>query len=163
MIVSPLIQTINQIAPLSEELEKCIISSLKEEKFHKRDLLLKEGQIAKRIYFIQKGFCRAYYIKEDKEYTTWFMGEGDIMISVFSFFTRKPSVETIEVLEDSVLLSLSWEQLQKLYTDFPDFNLVGRIITEQYYIKSEERAISLRTMSARDRYLSLIKTYPSIL
>lgn len=163
MIGLPLIQTINQIAPLSEELEKCIISSLKEEKFHKRDLLLKEGQIARRIYFIQKGFCRAYYIKEDKEYTSWFMGEGDIMISVFSFFTRKPAVETIEVLEDSVLLSISWEQLQKLYTDFPDFNFIGRIITEQYYIKSEERAISLRTMSARDRYLSLIKTYPSIL
>jgi len=163
MNASLLIQTLNHITQLSKELENCIISNLREEKLHKRDILLEEGQIARRIYFIQKGFSRAYYIKNDKEYTTWFMGEGDIMISVFSFFTRQPAVETIEVLEDSILLSMSWEQLQKLYTDFPDFNLVGRIITEQYYIKSEERAISLRTMSAKDRYLSLIKTYPTIL
>ncbi len=163
MIAFSLIQTLNHITPLSKEIEKFIISNLKEEKFHQRNILLKEGQIARRIYFIQKGFCRAFYLKEDKEYTTWFMGEGDIMISVFSFFTRQPAVETIEVLEDSVMLSLSWEQLQKLYTDFPEFNLVGRIITEQYYIKSEARAISLRTLSATDRYLSLIKTYPSIL
>ena len=144
-------------------MEECIIASLKEEKFYKRDLLLKEGQIARRIYFIQKGFCRAFYLNGDKEYTTWFMGEGDIMISVYSFFTQQPSVENIEVLQDSIFLSMSWQQLQKIYQTFPDFNLFGRIITEQYYIKSEERAIALRTLSAKDRYLSLTKAYPAVL
>ncbi|MEX8549317.1 MAG: Crp/Fnr family transcriptional regulator [Mucilaginibacter sp.] len=163
MISSPLIQRINHVAPLSKELEECIVASLKEEEFCKRDLLLKEGQIARQIYFIQKGFCRAFYSKEDKEYTTWFMGEGDIMISVYSFFTQRPSVESIEVLQDATFLSMSWQQLQKIYHDFPEFNLFGRIITEQYYIKSEERAIALRTLSAKDRYENLLKTYPNIL
>ncbi|WP_419802265.1 Crp/Fnr family transcriptional regulator [Mucilaginibacter sp.] len=158
-----LIQRINQIAPLSQMLEDFIVSSLKEEKFCKHDLLLKEGQVARRIYFIQTGFCRSYYLQDGKEYTTWFMGEADIMISVYSFFTQQPSAEFIEVLEDGIFLSMSWIQLQKIYADFPEFNLFGRIITEHYYIKSEERAIALRTLSATERYLSLIKSNPTIL
>jgi CRP-like cAMP-binding protein len=158
-----LLKLINHIALLSPELESVITLCLKEEKFSKRALILRQGQIARRIYFIDSGFCRAYYLKDGKEYTTWFMSDNDIMISVFSFFTQKPSVENIEVLEDSILLSMSWEQLQNIYYTFPEFNLFGRIITEQYYIKSEERAISLRTLSAKERYNSLISTYPSIL
>lgn len=163
MDASKLIKLISQIAALSPELELAIAVCLKEERLTKRTLLLREGQIARHIYFIQTGFCRAYYLKDDKEYTTWFMGENDIMISVFSFFTQTPAVESIEVLEDSTLLSMSWQQLQDIYNTFPEFNLFGRIITEQYYIKSEERAISLRTLSAKERYKSLISTYPSIL
>ncbi|MGI4727777.1 MAG: Crp/Fnr family transcriptional regulator [Janthinobacterium lividum] len=109
MDLSNLIQRINQIAPLFKASEERILSNLKEEKFSKRDLILKEGQIAKRIYFIQQGFCRSFYVQGDKEFTTWFMGEGDIMISVYSFFTQQPSAENIEVLEDSVLLSMTWQ------------------------------------------------------
>lgn len=163
MLAAQLIQRINQVAPLSNELEAAIINNLKKEKLTKRNLILKQGQIARRIYFIQKGFCRSFYLQDGKEYTTWFMGEGDIMISVYSFFTQQPSAEFIEVLEDSEFFSMSWQQLQKIYADFPEFNLFGRIITEQYYIKSEERAIALRTFSATERYAALIKKNPNIL
>jgi len=41
--------------------------------------------------------------------------------------------------------------------------VVGRILTEKYYILSEERALALRTLSAKDRYENLIKAHPEIL
>jgi len=91
------------------------------------------------------------------------MGEGEFIISVYSFFSRKPSFENIEVLEDCVLQSINWDQLQFIYKDFPEFNLTGRIVTEQYYIRSEERAISLQTLTAKQRYENLLQTYPGIL
>jgi hypothetical protein len=50
-----------------------------------------------------------------------------------------------------------------LYNDFPEFNLTGRLITEQYYIRSEERAINLQTLPARQRYQNLLNAYPGIL
>ncbi len=163
MDTSLLMHIIKGIAPISQNLEWRIVESLKESHHEKKSRLLKEGQINKRIYFIQKGFARAYYIKDGKEYTTWFMGQGDIMISVYSFFTQRAATENIEILEDSILLSLTWEQLQTIYLEFPEYNIVGRIITEQYYIKSEERAIALRTLPAYERYNELIKAYPSII
>jgi len=163
MNLSLLLQTINSITPLSNDLMHRLGNMLKEESFAKREHLVREGQVAKRIYFIQEGFARAYYFHHEKEFTNWFMGTGDFMISIYSFFTQQPALENIELLENTVVYSLTWAQLQSLYKDFPEFNIVGRVLTEKYYMMSEERSILLRTMSATDRYHLLVERYPQIL
>ena len=115
------------------------------------------GETSRRIYFINKGFARAYYVtRQGRECTSWFMGQGDLMISVYSFYTQKPAAENIE------LLSISWNQLQGIYADFPEYNYTGRLVTEKYYMLSEERTILLRTLSARERYERLLQLHPGI-
>jgi CRP-like cAMP-binding protein len=158
-----LLNTLNSITILSESLQEQIKSYLVEERFTKKSILLKEGQVSQRIYFIKRGFIRAYYHKGSGEFTSWFMGEGDIIVSVYSFFSRNPSFENIEVLEDSILQSINWDQLQDIYKRYPEFNQTGRLITEHYYIKSEERAINLQTLTAKQRYERLLLSYPGIL
>jgi len=163
MDASAMFKQLNGIHHLSGELEAHLNSVLKQEQHSKKSLLLKAGHIARRIYFVEKGFVRAFYHKNDSAYTTWFMGQNEFIISVYSFFSQKPSFENIEILEDSTLLSITWEQLQDIYKKFPEFNITGRIITEQYYIRSEERTIELQTLTAQQRYQKLIGTYPQIL
>lgn len=163
METNSLIKTLNGISILSEKLQEQIKTLLIEEQFPRNSLLLKSGQVSQRIFFIKKGFIRAFYHKNGNQYTSWFMGEGEIIVSVYSFFSRNPSFENIEVLEDCVVQSINWDELQYLYKNFPEFNLTGRLITELYYIKSEERAINLQTLSAKERYEHLLNTYPSIL
>lgn len=158
-----LLQTLNNISILSPVLQKQLQSYLIEEYVPKRSLLLKEGQVAQRIYFIKEGFVRSYYYKDGDSFTNWFNGKGDIIISIYRFFARQPSFENIETLEDCVLQSINWDQLQALYRDFPEFNKTGRLITEQYYIRSEERTISLQKFTAKQRYENLLATYPGIL
>jgi CRP-like cAMP-binding protein len=163
MEANSLLNTLNSITILSEGLQNQIKSYLIEETFGKKSILLKAGQVSHRIYYIKKGFIRAHYYKGNNEFTSWFMGEGEIIVSVYSFFSRKPSFENIEVLDDCVLQSINWDQLQGLYKKYPEFNLTGRIITEQYYIRSEERTISLQTLNAKQRYEKLLSDYPGIL
>ncbi|MFD0763219.1 Crp/Fnr family transcriptional regulator [Mucilaginibacter lutimaris] len=159
-----LIQTLNFISPLSGALDKRFRENLIEEKLPRRHLLLEEGRVNNKIYFINKGFARAfYYTREGKECTSWFMGKGELMISVYSFYTQTPAAENIELLEDSELLSMTWSQLQSIYADFPEYNFTGRIVTEKYYQLSEERAVLLRTLTARERYEKLLSTHPDIL
>jgi CRP-like cAMP-binding protein len=158
-----LLTTLNNISILSAGLQEQIKFYLIEESFGKKHMLLKTGQVAQRIYFIKKGFVRSFYFKGSNQFTNWFMSEGDIIISVYSFFSRKPSFENIEVLEDCVLQSINWDQLQALYQQYPEFNKTGRLITEQYYMKSEERSIALQTLSAQQRYEKLLKDHPTIL
>jgi len=158
------IRTLSFIAPLSENLQQQFARMIIREQFPKRTFLLKEGHTAQKIYFINQGFARAFYqTPEGKECTSWFMGQGDFMISVYSFFTQQPAAESIEVLQDCDLLSMTWAQLQSVYADYPEFNYTGRLITQKYYIESEERNILLRTLSARERYELLLKTHPGIL
>lgn len=163
MDTQPLFQTLNSIAVLSPQLKESISRYLVEEEFKKKSLILKQGQVAHRIYFIKEGFVRAFYSNANDTFTNWFMGQGEIIISVYSFFSRQPSFENIEALEDCILQSISWEHLQNLYQVHPEFNITGRLITEQYYIRSEKRAIDLQTLPAKQRYEKLLADYPGIL
>lgn len=152
-----------QIHPLSSELIEHLAKVVNVHNLPNGHLLLKEGDTSKNIYFIEQGFARCYYMKDGKEVTQWFMGTGDAMISVFSFFNQVPSQEYIELLEDSVLLSCSYQNLQEIYRKFKEFNVIGRVLTEKYYMQSEERAIVLRSLNAQERYEDLLKKHPEIL
>jgi len=163
MDTEALFYRLNSLCILPEALKAEIAGLLLEEKYKKKAMLLKQGQVSKRIYFIKAGFIRAYYDSGRETFTNWFMGDNEIIISVYSFFSQKPAFENIEVLDDCTVQSITWDQLQYLYQKYPEFNALGRILTEQYYIRSEKRSIDLQTLSAVERYQKLISVYPVVL
>jgi CRP-like cAMP-binding protein len=159
-----LFRVFNFIAPLSYAFLERVRTYLRPESHPKKTILLSEGNIARKIYFISKGFARSFFTDRDgRQHTLWFMGEGDLMLSVYGFYRQQPAAENIELLEDSILLSLTWELVQTVYKDFPEFNYHGRLLTEKYYLMSEERAVLLRTRNPAERYTNLISAHPDIL
>ena len=158
-----LLETLGFIMPISAPMQQRVNQQVITQSFRRKKLLLKPGETARRLYFIRSGFLRAYFIDgQGHECTTWFMGKGDLMISVYSFFTQQPAHEYIEVLQDCKLQSLSWNELNAFYADFKEGNLLGRVVTQKYYILSEERAIFLRTHTPETRYKILLERYPDI-
>ena len=158
-----LLETLGFIIPLPAPFQQRVNDEVITETFKRKHLLLRPRETARRLYFIRYGFLRAYFIDSSgKECTTWFMGKGDLMISVYSFFTQKPAYEYIEVLDECKLQSLTWNQLNSYYADFAEGNLLGRIVTQKYYLLSEERALFLRTQTPENRYEMLVERYPDI-
>lgn len=154
----------NHIHPVSSGLSNAIREHTKIECFKKKDHLLRLNETNRRICFIVKGAVRTYYIDKDgHDITSWLLFEGDLAISVYSFFSQCPSFEAIEAIEDCCMLSLSYEKLSRLYLEFLELNYIGRRLTEQYYIRSEEKANALRILNARERYLDLLQKYPLVL
>jgi CRP-like cAMP-binding protein len=135
---------------------------LKRQTVEKKTQLLQAGQVCNQLWFINQGLARAYYFKEDKEITSWFMMETDFIISVRSFFGQQRSYEYIEMLEPSELVSITYSDLQELYATYSEFNQVGRILTERYYARSEERLFQLRMNTAQERYDALLMAHPTI-
>jgi CRP-like cAMP-binding protein len=160
---SDLLQVLGYITPLPEPFQLRMAAQVLTETYKSGQLLLSPGETARRIYYIKKGFLRAYTIDEKgRQCTSWFMGQRDVMISVYSFFTQRPAEEYIEVLQDSVLQSITYMQLNSFYADFKEGNQVGRVLTEKYYILSEERAIHMRTRTAEERFAILLSQHPDI-
>ncbi|RRB06412.1 Crp/Fnr family transcriptional regulator [Larkinella rosea] len=157
-----LLNSIRQLQPIAEPLESMLRQMLRRHELPRRHWLLIPGQVSERIFFIEKGVARGYFLKEDREVTSWFMKESDFIISIVSFYSRQPAQEYVELLEESVLWSITYEQLQRLYATFPEFNKVGRLLTERYYLRSEQRAQNLRMQSARERYEQLLTDFPEI-
>lgn len=157
-----LLTHLQTIQPISAELAAAIQAGIKREHFPSRHLLLRPGQVARQIHFIEQGLVHGFGIYRDRKVSSWFMREGDFVISVVSFITQSPSTESVELLEPSVVDSLSYDSLQQLYQQFPEFNRIGRMLTEKYYVLSEQRAHGLRTGNAAERYAHLLRDFPDI-
>ena len=126
-------------------------------------MLVREGERCKDLFFINKGLLRGFYFDEAREITSWFSEENEFATCFYSFITNEPSYEYIQSIEDVDLIRISFSDLQKLYTQFPETERIGRIITESYYIKLDERIINIQFKSAKERYHKLLSSKPNLL
>jgi hypothetical protein len=157
-----LLNYLNSIQQLSEPLQIHLKNLLKEKRISKYELVLKSGNISRQIFFIEKGILRGYYMKKEEEISNWFMMEEDFAISVSSFFSQSPAFESIQPLEECVVFYLTYEELQHTYLKFPEFNFIGRVITEKYYVLCENRIRQMRMLKARKRHDYLFKNHADL-
>jgi len=148
---------------LSEELQDHLMATIQLKIVKKKENILQIGHVCKNIYFIEKGLFRCYYHQKEKEVCSWFMKEGDFIVSVNSFFDQTPSYEAIQALEASVLHYISFAELQHIYHRFLEFNLIRGLLLEKYYKKLDEQMYALKMTKALDRYRYLLLHYPDII
>ncbi len=158
-----LIQLIRSIHPVSALFEESLHRMLTREVFLRHSHIIEPGQVSAKMYFVESGIVRGYCINEGKDITTGFMRRGDFVISPVSFFLRQPTEEYLGVMTDTVLWAITYSHLQGLYARFLEFNVVGRVLTEQYYVRSELRAHHLRMLSIEERYAAFCLLYPDLL
>lgn len=158
-----LIKTLEQYAPISEETFQAIAEIAICRAFKKGDFVLREGQVCQHIGFIEEGLIRMFYYNDGKDVTTAFAEEEDPCLSVYSFISQEPSLESIEILEPSQIWFITYQQLQDLYKKFPSFNLIGRLLTEHYYIMLEQHTRMLKDKSSKERYWDFVNRRPEII
>src|SRR6202035_3567234 len=113
-----LLAFLDSIYPLPPELREQLIRLLKTRAFARKEFLLKAGHISRNIYFIEKGLVRCFYLLGNRDISAWFMKEGDVVVSVNSFFGQVQSSESIQALEDTTVHYISYEELEALYERF---------------------------------------------
>jgi CRP/FNR family transcriptional regulator, anaerobic regulatory protein len=160
--MTELYELFQKIYPLPPGFYNDLETMVTERDLPRKTILLKQGMICKEVSLMVKGLARAYYFRNDTDITSSFMRENELIISVNSFFRQNPSYENIELMEDSTLITIKYDHLAELYKRHPQFNFVTRVLTEQYYIKSEERAYSMRMKTARERYELMLSGDPQI-
>src|SRR5580698_6442489 len=87
-----------------------ILSNIKrlfhQEEFAAKTLLIDEGTIAKKLYFIEKGAARVFFNNDGKDVTFQFLLEGQFISSFESLLNNEPSWYSIEALEPMVVYSI---------------------------------------------------------
>lgn len=128
----------------------------------KGEILTRNGQVCKQVSFIDKGLLRMYYLVEGKEVCTAFVPENNYLAQYDSFLTRQPSAGNIDALEDSLLINLSYDNMQHLYNKHPVFQIFGRHIAEMLFIMCSSQTNALLTLTPEERYQRLLDTQPFI-
>jgi len=129
----------------------------------KNEFLLTEGKVCRHLYFLQQGALRGFYTLDGKEITHWFGFENDFVTSFHSYTTQQPAVESIQLLEGSILWRISKEKLTNLFDKHHEIERLVRIAYEKYYVRLEDRFVNSQFKTAADRYENLLHQTPRIL
>lgn len=158
-----LYKLITQYIDISDsELEYCL-SMLSYEVYKKKDILLKEGEICSKIYFVAKGLLRIYFIDDkDEEKTFHFCLENTFGTDYESFLKGIPSSFSIQAMEDTDVLVISFEMLQNIYRVLQHGEKLGRRITEEYFFLVNDKIKAIYVNAPLVRYRDMDKRFPKI-
>jgi len=158
-----LIEFINRFQKPDAETEEAIKTLFTEEKYKKNEYLLQAGQICTKAIYIKSGLIRRYYFHDSRDITIWFYGPDQMATSTASFFSQKPAYEYFQACDDTVVYSLSFQNEQILLENYPLFKNFHLRQLRFYLAGVDEVNYRLRIMSAKEKYIFLLKYYPYII
>ncbi|MDY0781546.1 Crp/Fnr family transcriptional regulator [Tenacibaculum sp. IB213877] len=154
---------INNIYPMSDSDWSLFSSKLHKEKLKKNSTLIKIGVIENYLSFISEGIVRLYIPQEESDLTFGFLFKNEFVTAYDSFITQTPSHYQIETLTNSTLWRISFKDLQEVYKETENGNLIGRKMAEKMFLIKSKREISLLSKTAEQRYLDLFLERPRLL
>ncbi|RYE50563.1 MAG: Crp/Fnr family transcriptional regulator [Sphingobacteriales bacterium] len=161
--IEQLFSHINTFYPLSQPSLDALTGCFEKVILPRNERLVTEGSACRHMYFLQQGALRGYYNLDGREVTHWFAFENDFVTSFHSFITHRPAVENIQLIEGSVLWSITRDNLNLLLTAHHEIERLVRIIYETYYIRLEERYVNAHFKTASERYYDLLVRAPHMI
>jgi CRP-like cAMP-binding protein len=130
-----------------------------------RTLLLRENEVAKRVFLIEKGCLRVWFNSQGKDITAQFFFEQQLVSSIESFRQHSPSVFTIETIEPCVVWWLARADAYALLKELgavPETReqLAGLLLdrTSSYM----EQCVSYIRDTPKQRYQQLLAQSPQV-
>lgn len=131
-------------------------------KFAKGEMILKEGEVCRNIYHIDRGLVRQFYYKADKELTEHIGVDNSIVMCIESLFREEPTKLQMEALEPTVIYALPKQKLEEVALHNVNIQILYRKILEESLILSQVHADLVRFETAQDRYRKMCKLMPQV-
>lgn len=158
-----LVASLNQFATLTEPEIEDLNSRVRLQKLEKNTCFIDEGAVANYIAYVRSGYLRVHFNKEGDEITRDISSVNSFVTALTSFITKKPSFEIVSTITDCELLLISREDLNYLYQHYNKWQMIGRRVVEEMFVRSQQRIYSLLTKTAEERYMKLFKDKPDML
>lgn len=161
--MSLLAETLRKHTTLSEKRIKTVVAAYQPFATKRNQVLLKKGDTANHLYFVEKGCLRVFIIDESgNQFTRFLIEEGMEGTAFPSFIQRKPSSASIQCIGKCEVLRITHQARERLYADVPELEKFYRKTIELAYVEAIHRIESLISMSAKQRYSLLLKEKPQL-
>ncbi|WP_138485521.1 Crp/Fnr family transcriptional regulator [Dyadobacter bucti] len=157
-----LFEFISKYISLTEDEKQAIVSLAIFHSVKKGTILLKEGQKSNDGYFVLKGCIRTYYIIDGEEKTTAFYTEMEALTPP-CVINKAPSEYCISCVEDTILIVSNPDMETEMFSKFPKFETLCRILAEEVLAKQQINFDEFKTSSPEQRYSNLIKKRPDLI
>jgi CRP-like cAMP-binding protein len=147
----------------SEEIQE-IIKDMVVETYSKRTILLTQGEVSDKCYFILSGCIRQYSVGDDgKEVTVNFFTEEQAVVIFKSYKQKMPSDYFLSCVEDSILLVGDLESEESMYKKFPELAKITRTIIEHNFGEEQDENAMFKGAVPEVRYRMLLEKRPGLI
>lgn len=163
MNTQALIEYFNRILLLDEREIAFVEEVFKEKRVKKRQFILQEGDICKHNTYVLEGCFRMYLVdSKGKEHNLQFAIENWWIGDIGSFHSNAPSKLNVEAIENSIILQVKKEDQLKLFTNYPKFNQIFRVLAENAMVGLQRRVLQNIISTAEERYLDFLERHPHL-
>lgn len=146
-----------------EEFSQYLYPVIKVRRFDKRDSVIKAGEVENYFNFIAKGLVRKFYKKGKQEINTQISFEGQLILSQESFYSRLPSEYNIETIEPTVFVSISHDDLERVYIQSHRMEHLARLLATYAMVIKDNWQMQLVKMTPRERFLHFVVKNPKLM
>ena len=158
-----LIKKIKSRLHLRPEAEEFLHSISKEKTIPKGEVLIRQGQVVNRTFFVTAGCLRSYCIDANgKEHTLLFAIKDWWISDYIAIHTDELATLTIECLTKSKVIEFNAKELDGIHARFPEFESYQRHNLERHIVSLHKRILNQLQLSAPERYDLFLKQYPAI-
>ncbi|MGL1887925.1 MAG: Crp/Fnr family transcriptional regulator [Reichenbachiella sp.] len=158
-----LITHFSEKVPLTNTEIDSIVEEIEVVKFKKKKDVLRAGEVCHYIYFVKQGCLRSFSIdNKGVEHVSQLAFEQHWISDLYSFLTKTNSTLFIESLEETELLRLSSDALNRLYEKVPVLEKYFRMLFQSAYVAQTRRLNETLIQPADTRYQSLIQGHPDV-
>ena len=128
----------------------------------RNEYLSLSGTIDTNIYFVKSGSVRIFVSNDkDEDQIIRFAYTNNLVVSLDSYLTGKPSVFSIQALKKTDLRVITKKQLQD-YLNRDHHSVLWNNILENLVLQQMERELDLLTSSPEERYQRVLTRSPQL-
>lgn len=152
-----LIDKIKEFIPLDDCDIQIIDSLFVKAEYKASEIILREGVICNKLWFIAKGLVRYTTNTEGEDRTFIFRNEGSFVSDIEGFIKGTPATKSIITIEDSTVYAITKTDLQVFFQKVAHGERFGRLLVESIFLAAVNHIVSFYTESPEQRYIKLIK------
>ncbi|MEO6685689.1 MAG: Crp/Fnr family transcriptional regulator [Dyadobacter sp.] len=134
-----------------------LISVARLQNFKKGESILPDGNICRHLYFLNTGLVKVFSFKGGKEFIMRFFSELQIFSVFDSFLTKTPSKFTIVALEDSVVILISYTEIETLSRKHPKIEFFFRKLISDTTVRKTKRIHEMLGEDSTWRYQNFME------
>ncbi len=140
-----------------------IIRLFVKEHFKKNEVLLHEGAVCRKLFFIAKGIVRFSQLSDGEDRTYVFRAEGAFCSDLDSFLRKIPSKNAITAIEPITAFSITYENLQVFYNELRFGDRFGRLAIEQIFVMVVNHLTTFYSERPEQRYIRFANQHKELL
>lgn len=161
-LIPNIVSFIRRAWPVSDETLNLLFSHMEPHRFPRRSKLVSEGRMEGKVWLLETGMTRSYWLADGEEVTTSFSIAGCVVFSMDEVYYQQPSREYVESIGPVEAYGIGVKELKYLVATNIELCNWWRVIHQDEYRRLHRSHKERLTLDATQRYRAFSRQFPEV-